>query len=71
MFVGFRADEKRLSRMLDRMAGRVNGTRYALTRSTLPIAGSDLRSKACLACDHPIVILFRSPGLFFLRTGSL
>lgn len=40
MFVGFSADQKRLSRMLDSMAGRVNGTRDALTRYTQPITGS-------------------------------
>ena len=40
MFVGFSADQKRLSRMLDSMAGMVNGTRDALTRFTEPLTGS-------------------------------
>ena len=40
VFVGFSADQKRLSKMLDSMAGLVNGTRDALTRYTLPITGS-------------------------------
>ncbi len=40
MFVGFSAEQKRLSRMLDSMAGLVNGTRDALTRYTEPLSGS-------------------------------
>jgi putative iron-dependent peroxidase len=40
VFVGFSADQKRLSRMLDSMAGLVNGTRDALTRFTIPLTGS-------------------------------
>lgn len=40
MFVGFGADQKRLSRMLESMAGLVNGTRDALTRYTQPLTGS-------------------------------
>lgn len=40
MFVGFSADQKRLSRMLDSMAGLVTGTRDALTRYTEPLTGS-------------------------------
>jgi putative iron-dependent peroxidase len=40
MFVGFSADQKRLSKMLDSMAGLVNGTRDALTRYTQPLTGS-------------------------------
>ncbi|MGA9717479.1 MAG: Dyp-type peroxidase [Acidobacteriaceae bacterium] len=40
VFVGFSADQKRLSRMLDSMAGLVNGTRDALTRYTQPLTGS-------------------------------
>jgi porphyrinogen peroxidase len=40
MFVGFSAEQKRLSRMLDSMAGLVNGTRDALTRYTVPLSGS-------------------------------
>lgn len=40
VFVGFSADQKRLSRMLDSMAGLINGTRDALTRFTEPLTGS-------------------------------
>jgi putative iron-dependent peroxidase len=40
MFVGFSAEQKRLSRMLDSMAGLVTGTRDALTRFTQPLTGS-------------------------------
>jgi putative iron-dependent peroxidase len=40
VFVGFSADQKRVSRMLDSMAGLVNGTRDALTRYTEPLTGS-------------------------------
>ncbi len=40
MFVGFSADQKRLSRMLDSMAGLVTGERDALTRYTQPLTGS-------------------------------
>jgi len=40
MFVGFSADQKRLSRMLGSMAGLVTGTRDALTRFTQPLTGS-------------------------------
>ena len=40
MFVGFSADQRRLSRMLDSMAGLVTGTRDALTRFTEPLTGS-------------------------------
>ncbi len=40
VFVGFSADQKRLSRMLDSMAGLVTGTRDALTRYTEPLTGS-------------------------------
>jgi putative iron-dependent peroxidase len=40
MFVGFSAEQKRLSRMLDSMAGLVTGTRDALTRYTQPLSGS-------------------------------
>jgi len=40
MFVGFSADQKRLSRMLDSMAGLVTGSRDALTRYTEPLTGS-------------------------------
>jgi len=40
MFVGFSADQKRLSRMLDSMAGLINGTRDGLTRFTQPLTGS-------------------------------
>ncbi len=40
VFVGFSADQKRLSRMLESMAGLANGTRDALTRYTQPLTGS-------------------------------
>jgi putative iron-dependent peroxidase len=40
MFVGYSADQTRLSKMLDSMAGLVNGTRDALTRFTQPLTGS-------------------------------
>jgi putative iron-dependent peroxidase len=40
VFVGFCADQKPLARMLDSMAGLVNGTRDALTRYTQPLTGS-------------------------------
>jgi putative iron-dependent peroxidase len=40
MFVGFSADQKRLSRMLDSMAGLITGTRDALTHFTEPLTGS-------------------------------
>jgi porphyrinogen peroxidase len=40
VFVGFSADQKRLSRMLESMAGLVTGTRDALTRYTEPLTGS-------------------------------
>jgi porphyrinogen peroxidase len=40
MFVGFSAEQKRLARMLDSMAGLVNGVRDALTRFSQPLSGS-------------------------------
>jgi putative iron-dependent peroxidase len=40
VFVGFSADQKRLSRMLDSMAGLITGARDALTRFTEPLTGS-------------------------------
>lgn len=40
VFVGFSADQKRLSRMLESMAGLVTGTRDALTRYTEPLTSS-------------------------------
>jgi putative iron-dependent peroxidase len=40
VFVGFSAGQKRLSRMLDSMAGLMTGTRDALTRFTQPLTGS-------------------------------
>lgn len=40
MFVGFSAEQKRLSGMLDSMAGLRGGTRDALTRYTEPLSGS-------------------------------
>ncbi len=40
VFVGFSADQNRLSKMLESMAGLVTGTRDALTRYTQPLTGS-------------------------------
>jgi putative iron-dependent peroxidase len=40
VFVGFSAEQKRLSRMLDSMAGLVTGKRDALTRFTVPLTGA-------------------------------
>ncbi|ABF39148.1 Dyp-type peroxidase [Candidatus Koribacter versatilis Ellin345] len=40
MFVGFTCEQQRLAKMLDSMAGLVNGTRDALTRFTTPLTGS-------------------------------
>lgn len=40
VFVGFSAEQKRLSRMLDSMAGLVGGARDALTRFMQPLTGS-------------------------------
>lgn len=40
MFVGFSAEQKRLSKMLESMAGLTTGTRDALTRFTEPLTGS-------------------------------
>ena len=40
MFVGFSAEQKRLARMLESMAGRLDGVRDALTRYTEPLTGS-------------------------------
>jgi len=40
MFVGFSADQRRLSTMLESMAGLAGGTRDALTRYTRPLTGA-------------------------------
>jgi putative iron-dependent peroxidase len=40
MFVGFSADQERLSRMLESMAGLITGKRDALTRFAQPLTGS-------------------------------
>lgn len=40
MFVGFSAEQKRLSTMLDSMAGLTNGVRDALTKYTHPVSGA-------------------------------
>src|SRR5262249_22979825 len=40
MFVGFSAEQQRLSRMLESMAGLANGARDALTRYTRPVTGA-------------------------------
>jgi putative iron-dependent peroxidase len=51
MFVGFSSDQRRLSDMLQSMAGLTTGTRDALTRYTRPITGAYyfVPSTACLA----------------------
>jgi len=61
MFVGFSADQKRLSRMLDSMAGLVTGTRDALTRFTQPLTGSyyfvpSRRESAALTLAHQVQV---------------
>jgi putative iron-dependent peroxidase len=40
MFVGFSADQRRLSRMVESMAGLAGGPRDALTRYTRPVSGA-------------------------------
>lgn len=40
MFVGFSVDQARLNRMLESMAGAIDGTRDALTRYTTPLTGA-------------------------------
>jgi porphyrinogen peroxidase len=40
MFVGFSADQRRLARMLESMAGLVSGVRDALTHYTRPLTGA-------------------------------
>lgn len=40
MFVGFSADQRRLSRMLESMAGLITGARDALTYYTRPLTGA-------------------------------
>jgi putative iron-dependent peroxidase len=40
MFVGFSADQQRLARMLESMAGSNGGRRDALTRYTRPLTGA-------------------------------
>lgn len=40
MFVGFSADQRRLSAMLESMAGLITGVRDALTRYTRPLTGA-------------------------------
>jgi putative iron-dependent peroxidase len=40
MFVGFSADQSRLSKMLESMAGLTTGVRDALTRYTRPLTGA-------------------------------
>jgi len=40
VFVGFSAEQQRLSKMLDSMAGLISGKRDALTRYTVPLTGS-------------------------------
>ena len=40
VFVGFSAEQRRLTKMLESMAGLVDGTRDALTRYTRPLTGA-------------------------------
>jgi putative iron-dependent peroxidase len=40
MFVGFRSDQRRLSTMLESMAGLAGGERDSLTRYTRPLTGA-------------------------------
>ncbi len=40
MFIGFSCDQRRLARMLDRMAGAEDGIRDALTRYTTAVSGA-------------------------------
>ena len=40
VFVGFSAEQRRLTKMLESMAGLANGTRDALTRYTQPLTGA-------------------------------
>jgi porphyrinogen peroxidase len=40
VFVGFSADKRRLSSMLESMAGLIDGTRDALTYYTRPLTGA-------------------------------
>jgi putative iron-dependent peroxidase len=40
VFVGFSSEQQRLTKMLESMAGLVNGTRDALTRYTQPLTGA-------------------------------
>src|SRR4030095_10566010 len=39
MFVGFSADQRRLSRMVESMAGLAGGPRYAVRRYPRPVSG--------------------------------
>jgi porphyrinogen peroxidase len=40
MFIGFSCDQRRLARMLARMAGKEDGIRDALTRYTTAVSGA-------------------------------
>jgi putative iron-dependent peroxidase len=40
VFVGFSSEQRRLTKMLESMAGLVDGTRDALTRYTQPLTGA-------------------------------
>jgi porphyrinogen peroxidase len=59
VFVGFSAEQKRLSAMLDSMAGLVAGARDALTRFTQPLTGSYYFVPSVESLRH----LRGSPGL--------
>ncbi|HEY6928225.1 MAG TPA: Dyp-type peroxidase [Thermoanaerobaculia bacterium] len=58
MFVGFSAEQQRLARMLESMAGLANGARDALTRYTRPVTGGyyfvpSLEALRLVAADAP------------------
>jgi porphyrinogen peroxidase len=59
MFVGFSADQQRLSTMLESMAGITTGVRDALTRYTKPISGAYyfVPAAECLRQDGDGVVL--------------
>lgn len=59
MFVGFSADQQRLAKMLESMAGHRSGLRDALTRYTRPITGAYyfVPAAECLRQPAPGVVL--------------
>ncbi len=62
MFVGFSADQQRLSAMLESMAGRTTGARDALTRYTRPVSGAYyfVPAAECLRQPDAAVVLHPS-----------